>query len=123
MPSRERPGSFILPRKFMNGCHRQGYSRRSRPASVDGIPPSRTRATIRTRSGEGAGSRWAALQLKEAANLGRLLAEFGTISLPRAYFPVLVIAQVEAGQLEVVGIGAAGHFTYAGGPHWVRALP
>jgi hypothetical protein len=40
----------------------------------------------------------------------------GTIRLVRAYLHMPVIAHIEAGQLEVVGIGAAGHLSSAGGP-------
>jgi hypothetical protein len=41
----------------------------------------------------------------------------GTTGVPQACSPVLAIAQVEAGQLEVVRTGAAGHLAMLAAPH------
>jgi hypothetical protein len=43
------------------------------------------------------------------------LAEFGIVSLPPTFF-LLVIAQFNAGQLKVVGIGAVGYLTLLAAP-------
>ena len=54
------PGNYILRRKSMNGSHRQGYSRPTNAASVDGIPAAADlgQSRIPMMRGEGAGSRW-----------------------------------------------------------------